>query len=164
MKYHSDSSKYFSDTGIIVMIDVLIDNTFVIFVGRFLANAWHSHGHMLCSSSRKLLLLLIWGRFLSGASKKRKEANPMLYFHVPLYRWCGVLSLNYSKFGDYVGLIYQIELEKWIPQLQIDLRYTLTYISKIFFLYVAISQQHLDMEYISPSWYVIIVLVFLDRG
>ena len=117
VKYHSDSSKYFSDTGIIVMIDVLIDNTFVIFVRRFLTDARHSHGHKLCSSSRRLLLLLIWGRFPSGASKKRNEASPMLYFDLPLYRWCGVLSLNYYKFGDYVGLIYQNYLEKWIPQL-----------------------------------------------
>jgi len=134
VKYYSDSSRYFSDTGIIVMIDVLIDNTFVIFVGRFSTDVRHSHGHKLCSSSRILLLLLIWGSPLSGGSKKRKEASPILYFHVPLYRWCGVLSLNYSKFGDYVGLIYwshQIELEKRIPQLQTCLLHTLTYISHL---------------------------------
>ena len=41
-----------------------------------------------------------------------------------------VLSLNNSRFGDFVDRIYPIELEKMIPQTQIDLLHTLTYTSK----------------------------------
>jgi hypothetical protein len=44
----------------------------------------------------------------TGASQeKRKEASPILHFHVPLY----VISLNNSRFGVFADGIYSIELE-----------------------------------------------------
>ena len=44
------------------------------------------------------------------SQEKQKEASLILYFHVPLYRRY-VLSLNNSKFCDWVDRIYRIELE-----------------------------------------------------
>jgi hypothetical protein len=42
-----------------------------------------------CSSSRRLVPLFARGRLYTwGSQEKRKETNPILSFHVPLYRWC----------------------------------------------------------------------------
>jgi hypothetical protein len=43
-----------------------------------------------------------------------------------------VLSLNNSRFGDFVDRIYSIELDIRIPQLQIGLLHTLTYTSELY--------------------------------
>ena len=59
----------------------------------------------LCSSSRRPVPLLVWGRLHTGASQeKRKEASPFRYID-------DALSLNNSRFGDIVDRIYPIELE-----------------------------------------------------
>ena len=40
-----------------------------------------------CSSSRRLVPLFARGRLYTwGSQEKRKETNPILSFHVPLYR------------------------------------------------------------------------------
>ena len=70
------------------------------------------------SPSRRLVSLFVKARLHTGASQgKRKEDISVLYIHVPLYRWTNVsyiddvLSLNNSKFDDFVDRIYPIELE-----------------------------------------------------
>ena len=67
VKSHSDSTKKFSE---IDMLKFLIDNIFVIFGRRVF---------QLCSSSRRIVPLFVWGRFHTGASQeKQKEASPIL--------------------------------------------------------------------------------------
>ena len=57
-KNHSDSTKKFSETDIINMLEVLIDNIFVIFGGPF-SFYQTAHGYKLCSSSRRLAPLFV---------------------------------------------------------------------------------------------------------
>jgi len=55
----------------------------------FQPESHHSYGYQLCSYSRRLLLLFVWGKLHTGASQEaRKEARPILLFHSLLYRWC----------------------------------------------------------------------------
>ena len=77
--HHSDSTKKLSETDIFNMLEFLIDDIFVIFGGRVLQDSRHTYGYQLCSSSRRLVPLFVWGRLHTGASQeKRKEANPIL--------------------------------------------------------------------------------------
>jgi len=62
------------------MLECLIDNMdniFVIFGERFFStDSRHTYGYTLCSSSRRLVPLFVWGRLHTGASQeKRKEAS-----------------------------------------------------------------------------------------
>ena len=51
----------------------------------FYQKVWYK----LCSSSRRIVPLFVWGRFHTRTSQeKRKEDNPILQCHIPLYRWC----------------------------------------------------------------------------
>jgi hypothetical protein len=89
VKHHSDSYKRFSETDIFNMLEFLIDNIFCyVWWTCFSTDSRHTYGCNLCSSSRRLVPLFVWGRLHTGASQeKRKEASPILLFHVPLYRW-----------------------------------------------------------------------------
>ena len=53
---HSDSTKKFSETDIISILEFLIDNIFVIFGGRVFQQRV---GHIRCSSSRRLVPLFV---------------------------------------------------------------------------------------------------------
>jgi hypothetical protein len=77
---------------------------------RFSTDSRHTYRYKLCSSSRRLVPLFVWGRLPTWASReKRKEASPILYF---TFRYIDdVLSLNNSRFGEFVDRIYPIELE-----------------------------------------------------
>ena len=77
---------------------------------RFSTDSRHTCRYKLCSSSRRLVPLFVWGRLHTWASReKRKEASPILYF---TFRYIDdVLSLNNSRFGEFVDRIYPIELE-----------------------------------------------------
>ena len=45
--------------------------------------------YQLCSSSRRLVPLFVRDILHTSASQEKgKEADPILSFHVPLYRWC----------------------------------------------------------------------------
>jgi hypothetical protein len=78
-KTHSDSTKKFSETDIINMLEFLIDNIFVIFGERVFKDSRHTYEYKLCSSSRRLVPLFEWSRFHTGASlEKRKETSPIL--------------------------------------------------------------------------------------
>jgi hypothetical protein len=79
VKNHSDSTKKFSETDIINMLEFLIDNTFVIFRTCFSTDSRHTYGCKLCSSSRRLVPLFLWGRLHTRVSQeKRKETSPIL--------------------------------------------------------------------------------------
>ena len=81
-KKHSDSTKMFSETDIINMLGILIDNIFVIFGGRFLQQ---TVGIPHCTKCAPLLTELFLysyeADFIQGLLKKkekRKEASPIL--------------------------------------------------------------------------------------
>jgi hypothetical protein len=60
VKHHSDSTKKFSETNIINMLESLIDNIFVMFGGRvYSTDSRHTYGYKLCSSSRRLVPLFV---------------------------------------------------------------------------------------------------------
>jgi hypothetical protein len=68
--------------------------------------------------------------FIQGLLKKY-EKNLARSFNFTFRYIDDVLSLNNSRFRDFVDRIYSIELEKRIPQIQICLLHTLTYTSKL---------------------------------
>ena len=72
-----------------------------------------TNGYKLCSPSLQLVLLFIKGRLHTSASQeKRKEAKKLAQcFNVTLRYIYAVLSLDNSRFGEFVDRIYPIELE-----------------------------------------------------
>ena len=70
----------------------------------------HFYGYQLCSTSGRLVPLSVRDIFHIAAShEKRKGTSPILNF---TFRYTDdILSLNNSKFGDYVDPIYLIKLE-----------------------------------------------------
>jgi hypothetical protein len=67
--------------------------------------------------------------FIQGLLRKN-EKKLARFFNFTFRYIDNVLSLNNSRFGDFVDRIYPIEREKRIPQIQIGLLHTLTYTSK----------------------------------
>ena len=68
----------------------------------------------------------IWG-LLKKIEKKLARSFNFTFRHID-----DVLSLNNSRFGDFVDHIYSIELDIRIPQIQIGLLHTLTYTSELY--------------------------------
>jgi len=67
--------------------------------------------YKLCSSSRRLVPLFVWGRLHTGASQEKRKKNLARSFNFTFRYIDDVLSLNNSWFGDFVDRIYPIELE-----------------------------------------------------
>ena len=63
--------------------------------------------YKLFSSSRRLVPLFIWGRLLKKNEKKPAQSFNVTVRYIDEY----FLSLNNSRFGDFVDRIYPIELE-----------------------------------------------------
>jgi hypothetical protein len=102
---NTDSTKKFSETDIIKMLEFLIDNIFVIFGGQS-AYLWVHTASLLAD-----LFLYLYEAYRGFSRKKRKGASQILSFHI-LFRYIDdVLSLNNSRFGDFVDRIYPIELK-----------------------------------------------------
>ena len=108
-----DSTKTFSETDIINMLEFLIDNIFVIFGRRVFQQ---TVGIPMCTNCVLLLADLFLysyeAYFMQGLHKKNEKTLARSFnIHVPLYRY--VLLLNNSRFGDFVDRIpvYPIELE-----------------------------------------------------
>ena len=79
-KNHSDSTKRFSETDIINMLEFLIDNIFATFGGRVFQQ---TVGIPMGTNSPRLFCqlvpLFVRGRLHTGTSQeKRKEASPIL--------------------------------------------------------------------------------------
>jgi hypothetical protein len=70
----------------------------------------HTYEYKLCTSSRRLVPLFVWGRLHTGPSQeKRKKLCRSFNF---TFRYIDdVLSLNNYRFGDFVDCIYPIDLE-----------------------------------------------------
>ena len=87
------------------MLDFLIDNIFVTFGGRVfqqtvaIALQWEQ-------IVPTCFFINIWGWLYTGTSKK-KDKKLAISFNLT-FRYIDILSLNYSKFGDYVERICSI--------------------------------------------------------
>ena len=71
--------------------------------------AWHTVGYKLCSFSRRLVPLFIWGIFQGLLKKNEKKLARS--FNFTSRNIDDVLSLNNARFSDFVDRIYPIELE-----------------------------------------------------
>ena len=101
----SDCIYGFSETDIIKMLELLIDSICVMFGGHVfqqIVSILMGTNCLTVTPSRRLVILFVRGRFLTGVSKKNEKKLPYID---------GVLSLNNSTFGDFVDRIYHIELE-----------------------------------------------------
>jgi hypothetical protein len=105
-KSYSDSTKTFS---VINMLVFLIDNIFVVWWTCVSVDSRHTYGYQLCSSSHWLVPLFIRGRpRIGGSQEKQKRLAESFNF---TFRYIDdVISLNKSRFGDFVDRIYFIEL------------------------------------------------------
>ena len=93
----------------------------------FSTDSRHSSAYQLCSSSRQLLPLFVWGRLHTGASQKHeKKLDRSFYF--PFHYIGDALSL--IKLDDFVDHIYPIKVEIKGTHIQLGLRHTLIYTLK----------------------------------
>jgi hypothetical protein len=111
VKHHSDSTKKFSETDIFNMFVFLIDNKFAMFGGRVLQQ---TVGIPMGTNCAPLLTDLFFysyeADFIRGLLKKN-EKKLAQSFNFTFHYIDDVLSLNNSRFGDFVDRIYPIELE-----------------------------------------------------
>jgi hypothetical protein len=106
----SDSAKKFSETDIIKMLEFLIDNICYIWWTCFSTHSRDTYGCKLCSSSRRLNALSYEAYFKQEILKKN-ENKLARSFNLTFRYIDDVLSLNNTKFSDFVDRIYPIELE-----------------------------------------------------
>jgi hypothetical protein len=108
---HSDSIKKFSEADITNMLEFLIDNTFVIFGGRVFQQTVGIHMGTNCALLlADLFLYSHEADFIQGLLKKN-EKKLTRSFNFAFRYMDDVLSLNNSRFGDFVDRIYPIKLE-----------------------------------------------------
>ena len=83
-----------------------INNIFVKFGGRVFQQTFR---YKLCSFPHQIVPLFVWVRLHTWASQEKwKESSPLLYF---TFRYIDdVLSLNNTRFSDFVDCIYPIEI------------------------------------------------------
>ena len=111
VKHHSDSTKKFSETDIFNMLEFLIDNIFVMFGGRvFQQTVGIPMGTNCAPLLADLFLYSYEADFIQGLLKKN-EKKLARSFNFTFRYLDDVLSLNNSKFVDFVDRIYPIELE-----------------------------------------------------
>ena len=111
VKTQSDSTKKFFETDIINMLKFLNDNIFAMFGGRVFQQ---TVGIPMSTSCAPLLAdLVIYSHgadFIQGLLKKN-EKKLSRSFNFTFRYIDDVLSLNHSRYGDFVDRIYPIELE-----------------------------------------------------
>ena len=157
------------------MLEFFIDNIFVMFGG---------HSAYRWVDTVLLLFLYSYDAYFIQRLLKKNEKKLAQSFNFTFRYIDDVLSLNNSRFGDFVDRIYPIELEikdttdtdRFASYLDLhleidnegllrtklyDTRNDFNFPIVNFHLYVATFQQHLYMEYISLRWYDIPELVFL---
>jgi hypothetical protein len=111
VKKHSDSTKKFSETDIINMLEFLIDNIFAMFGGRvFQQPVGIPMGTNCALFLADLFLYSYEADFIQGLLKKN-ETKLARSFNFTVRYTDDVMSLNNSRFGDFVDHIYPIELE-----------------------------------------------------
>jgi hypothetical protein len=111
VKHHSDSTKKFSETDIFNILEFLIDNIFAMFGGRvFQQTVRLPMGTNCVPLLADLFLYSYEADFIQGLLKKN-EKKLARSFNFTFRYIDDVLSLNNSRFGDFVDRIYHIELE-----------------------------------------------------
>jgi hypothetical protein len=119
----------------------------------------HTYGYKLWSSSRDLLLYSYEADFIQGILKKN-EKKLSRSFNLTFRYIDDVLSLNNSRFGDFVDLNLHRETDRGGKERNFTTKKMISIFPFwMFHLYVATFQQHLHIEYISLSWYDIPELV-----
>jgi hypothetical protein len=109
-KTHSDSTKKFSETDIINMLEFFICNIFVMFGGRVFQQTVGIPMGTNCSPLIADLFLYSYeADFMQGFLKKN-EMKIARSFNFTFRYIDDVLSLNNSRFCDFVDRIYPIEL------------------------------------------------------
>ena len=108
VKHQSDSTKKLSETDIFNMLEFLIDNIFVMFGGRVFQQTLPIGTN--CALLADLFLYSYEADFIQGLLKKN-EKKLARSFNFTFRYIDDVLSLNNSRFGDFVDRIYPIELE-----------------------------------------------------
>ena len=132
-KKNTVSTKMFSETNIIKMLEFLIGNIFVMFGGRVFQQTvgipmYTNRAPLLAD----LFLYSYEADFIQGLLQKN-EKKLARSFNFTFGSIDDVLSLNNSRFGDFVDRIYPIELEiKDTTDTDRSASYqTLTYTSKL---------------------------------
>jgi hypothetical protein len=106
-----NTTKKFSETDIINMLQFLIDNIFVIFDRLvFQQTVGIPMGTNCAPLLADLFLYSYEVNFIQGLLKKKEKKLPRSFNFTFRYIY-DVLSLNNSRFGDFVDHIYPIELE-----------------------------------------------------
>jgi hypothetical protein len=92
------------------MLEFLIDNIFCYVLWTcFSTDSRNIYGYKLCSSARRLVPLFVWGRLHTGGFQVKQKKPRSFNF---TFRCIDdVLSLNKTRFGDFVDHIYPFELE-----------------------------------------------------
>ena len=110
-KNHSDSTKMFSETDIINMLEFLIDNIFVIFGGRFLQQTVGIPQCTNCAPLLAELFLYSYDAYFIQGLLRKNEKKLARSFNCSFRYMYDVLLLINCSFGDFVDRIYPIELE-----------------------------------------------------
>ena len=108
---HSDSTKKFSETDIINMLEFLIDNIFVIFGGRVFQQTVGIPMGTNCAPLLADLFLYSYETDFIQEPLKKNEKKLDRSFNFTFRYIDDALSLNNSRFGDFVDRIYPIELD-----------------------------------------------------
>ena len=108
---HSDSTKKLSKTEIINMLEFFIENTFAMLSGRVFQQTIGIPMSTNCTPLLPDLFLYSYDvDFIQGLLKKN-EKKLARFFNFTFRYIDDVLSLNNSRFGDFVDRINPIELE-----------------------------------------------------
>jgi hypothetical protein len=111
VKKNTDSTKKFSETDIINMLEFLIDSIFVIFGGRVFQQTVDIPMGTNCSALLADLFLYSYEEYFIQGLLKKNEKKVARSFNFTFRYVDDVLSLNNSRFGDFVYRIFPIELE-----------------------------------------------------
>jgi hypothetical protein len=111
VKHHSDSTKKFSETDILNMVEFLIDNIFVLFGGLVFQQTVGIHMGTNCAPLLADLFLYSYETDFIQGLKKKTEKKLHRSFNFTFSYIDDVLSLSNYMFGGFVDCIYPIELE-----------------------------------------------------
>ena len=104
-KHHSDSTKTFSETDILNMLEFLIDNIFAMFSGRVFQQTVGMPMGTTCAPLLADLFLYSYEADFIQRLLKRNEKKLARSINFTFRYIDDVLSLNNSRFGDFVDRI-----------------------------------------------------------
>jgi hypothetical protein len=106
VKHRSDSAKTFSETDIFSMLVFLIDNIFAMFGGRVFQQTIGIWVPTVLVFSLTCSFIRMRQISYKGFSRKTKRGYPSRSFNFTFRHVDDILSLNNSRFGDFVDHIY----------------------------------------------------------